>query len=112
MHHNKHWMDESKIFYIWEGLKALDMLICPIKRDYVKYNIRKYIFIDYNSRSKVTISAIKVMEQLSLKNLSSLIKKKMQFYCLRRQLWDYSPLWEISKNKLEMVCNSLSSLLL
>ena len=40
-------MDKNKIFYIWEGLEALGMLICPIKRDWIRYNIRKYIFIGY-----------------------------------------------------------------
>ena len=81
-------MDKSNIFYIWEGLEALTMLICPIKRDWVKYIIRKYIFIGYNSRIKVTISTIKIIKISSLKDLPSLMKKKMEF-----QLWDYSPLW-------------------
>ena len=45
-HHNKHGMDKNKIFYIWEGLEALGMLIC-LKRDWIRYNIRKYIFIGY-----------------------------------------------------------------
>ena len=55
------------------------MLICPIKRDWVKYIIRKYIFIGYNSRIKVTISTIKIIKISSLKDLPSLMKKKMEF---------------------------------
>ena len=85
-------MDKSKLFYIWEGLEALGMLI--VKIDWVRYNIRKYIFIGNNSRSKATISTIKVMKIVSLKDLPSLIKKKMEFHCLRRQLQDYSSLRE------------------
>ena len=87
-------MDKSKLFYIWEGLEALGMLI--VKIDWVRYNIRKYIFIGNNSRSKATISTIKVMKMVSLKDLPSLIRKKV-FHCLRRRLQDYSSLWERRK---------------
>ena len=105
-------MDKSNIFYIWEGLEALGMLICPIKKDWVRYIITKYIFIGYNSRIKVTISTIEVMKISSLKDFPSLMKKKMECHCLRRQLWDYSPLWERKTIKLEKACKSLLSLLL
>ena len=48
-----------RYFTFEKGLKALGMLICPIKIDWIRYDIRKYIFIGYNSRIKVTISTIK-----------------------------------------------------
>ena len=51
-------MDKSKLFYIWEGLEALGMLI--VKIDWVRYNIRKYIFIGNNSRSKASISKFSI----------------------------------------------------
>ena len=80
-------MDNSNIFYIREGLEALGMLICPIKKDWrLRYIITKYIFIGYNSRIKVTISTIEVMKISSLKDFPSLMKKKMECHCLRRQL--------------------------
>ena len=53
------------------------MLICPRKRDWVRYIITKYIFIGYNSRIKVTISTIEVMKISSLKDYYDTLKKRL-----------------------------------
>ena len=64
-----------RYFTFEKGLKALGMLICPIKRDWIRYNIRKYIFIGYNSRIRLQFLQSKSNENVIIKRFSKFNEK-------------------------------------